>query len=322
MLKSSAVIISLHPEHANKILSGEKKLEFRRVWATRPITAVIIYSTLPVKKIVAVAYIKQVHKGSPTKLWNLAKSIGGGLSRRTLYKYFEGKKEGYAIEFSSINCCNPTINAESLLENFHAPQSFTYVGKDKLEQIEKLLMKTNGNGKNIFVAGVHGVGKSSMCDVYAKKHGTNHKTASQLIKFAKEDALSKNGKTVKDITGNQELLITAVTKIRASGENLLLDGHFVLMNDENLLTPLPTKVFSELSIDAVIAVYDNPELIESRTKNRDGKSISSKHIDDFQNLELARAEEISKELGIPFAKIQSFSQVEFENTLNSFIQTN
>ena len=322
MQESSAVIISLHPEHANKILSGEKKLEFRRVWATRPITAVIIYSTLPIKKIVAVAYMKQVHKGSPTKLWNLAKSIGGGLTRRDLYKYFEGKKVGYAIEFSSINCCNPAINAESLLENFHAPQSFTYVSKNKLEQLEKLLMKSNGNGKNVFVAGVHGVGKSSMCDEYAKKHGTNHKTASQLIKGAKEDAVSKKTKTVKNITGNQELLITAVSKIRASGENLLLDGHFVLMNDKYELTPLPTKVFSDLSIDAVIAVYDQPELIEFRTKNRDGKSISSKLIEDFQNLELARAEEISKELGIPFAKIQSFSQVEFEGTLNSLINTN
>lgn len=321
MQESSAVIISLHPEHANKILSGEKKLEFRRVWATRPITAVIIYSTLPVKKIVAVAYIKQIHKGSPTKLWNLAKSIGGGLTRRTLYKYFEGKKQGYAIEFSSIKCFNPAINAKSLLENFHAPQSFTYVGKNKLEQIEKLLMKNNGNGKNVFVAGVHGAGKSSMCDEYAKKHGANHKTASQLIKNENNDAVSNNSKVVKDVVENQKHLITAVSKIRESGENLLLDGHFVLMNDENVLTPLATKVFSELSIDAVIAVYDHPELIESRTKNRDGTSIPSKLIEDFQNLELARAEEISKELGIPFAKIQSFSQVEFESTLNSFIHT-
>ena len=102
MQESEALIISLHPEHANKILSGGKKLEFRRVWANKPIRAVVIYSTLPVKEIVAIAYVKQIHFKSRNQLWLLAKSIGGGLSRRALYTYFEGKKKGYAIEFEYI----------------------------------------------------------------------------------------------------------------------------------------------------------------------------------------------------------------------------
>jgi len=323
MQESNAVIISLHPEHANKILSGEKKLEFRRVWATKPVSTVVIYSTVPVKKFVAIAQVKQTHRGNPTSLWSLAKSIGGGLSRRALYKYFEGKRLGYAIEFSSIRPFNPEINPQSLFKNFHAPQSFTYINKNDLNKIKGCLMKNHEkNWGNVFIVGVHGVGKSSMCESFTKKYSANHKTASQLISEAKIDALSKDTKAVKDIAGNQELLIAAVSKIRASGENLLLDGHCVLINDENILTALPTKVFSDLSISAIIAVHDMPELIQARTMKRDGKSMSTNIINEFQVLELTRAEEISKELGIPFAKIQSFNQVEFESILNEFLHSN
>jgi len=69
-------------------------------------------------------------------------------------------------------------------------------------------------------------------------------------------------------------------------------------------------------------VHDMPELIQARTMKRDGKSMSTNIINEFQVLELTRAEEISKELGIPFAKIQSFNQVEFESILNEFLHSN
>ncbi|MDP3609051.1 MAG: AAA family ATPase [Methylophilus sp.] len=319
MPESSTVAISLHPEHANKILSGEKNLEFRRVWASKHVSQVIIYVTSPVQKIVAVAQVKQVHHGSPNHLWSLAKTLGGGLSRRSLYRYFEGKKQGYAIEFSSITRFNPAINPHSIFSKFHAPQSFVYVNKSDVHSINKLIMEnTKKTGKNIFVVGVHGAGKSSMCEAYARKYNAKHKTASELIKQSNQDAISTGSKTVKDISGNQKLLISAVTEILSSGENLLLDGHFVLINAENKLTPLDTKVFSDLAISAVIAVYDESKSIEERVKSRDGQSLT-RNLDDFQKLELSRAEEVTQELGIPFVKVKSFNQDEFESILNKML---
>ena len=135
MQESKTVIISLHPKHANKILSGEKKLEFRRVWANKPVNAVVIYSTVPVKKIVAIAYVKQVHCESRNRLWALAKSVGGGLTRRALYGYFEGKKQGYAVEFDSIKVLNPAISPATIIENFRAPQSFAYLDQKILKKL-------------------------------------------------------------------------------------------------------------------------------------------------------------------------------------------
>jgi predicted transcriptional regulator len=137
----NAVIISLHPQHANKILSGEKKVEFRRVWSKKSISTVVIYSTVPVRRIVAVARVKQVHFGSPTSLWKLSKSIGGGLSRKSLYDYFFGKKTGYAIEFESIFSSSEHISPYDVIENFHAPQSFSYLDKKTVDLITKHFKK-------------------------------------------------------------------------------------------------------------------------------------------------------------------------------------
>jgi predicted transcriptional regulator/adenylate kinase len=313
MQESSAVIISLHPEHANKILSGEKRLEFRRVWATKPVNAVVIYSTVPVKKIVAIAYVKKVHLASPTHLWSLAQSIGGGLSRRSLYKYFEGKKQGYAIEFDAIKVFNSAINPESFIKKFRAPQSFTYIDQKTLSELEGVIMNRQEKaGTILFVAGVHGVGKSSMCEAYAKKFGALYKSASQLIREAKAEAVATNSKAVQDIDGNQQLLIQAVSKIRAKGKNLLLDGHFAILNAEHQPTPLSTDVFANLYIDSIVAIYDEPSLISSRMVNRDGDAMSEAEVDSLQTLEISRAEQVSDELKIPFVKLKALHQNSFD----------
>jgi predicted transcriptional regulator len=42
-MQNKTALISIHPEYVSKILSGEKRLEFRRVWATRPLNMLLIY---------------------------------------------------------------------------------------------------------------------------------------------------------------------------------------------------------------------------------------------------------------------------------------
>ena len=314
MQGSSVVLISLHPQHANKILSGQKKLEFRRVWSTKPVSAIVIYSTVPIQRLVAIAYVKQVHHGSATALWRLAKTIGGGLSRRALYDYFRGKKSGCAIEFSEIKRLDPSIDPASLINGFHAPQSFSYLDQDTFQRIEKMSTKTQEkSGKTLFVAGVHAVGKSTLCDEYAKHYGVIHKSASQLIRETKAQAIAADSKVVKDIPGNQQLLIDAVAKIRADGQTLLLDGHFALLGSDHKPQPLPTEVYSDLSIDGIIVLHDKPSSIAARMFKRDGKSMSVSEIAALQAMELARAKEVAKELHLPFEKITSFDQKSFDD---------
>lgn len=120
-------LISIHPCFVEKILSGEKRLEFRRSWAVESVDVLLIYSTSPVQKIVASAKIVSVTKATPTALWELAKEKGGGVTRQIIYDYFKGKQSGYAIEMDSVIKFKNPIDPKKMLNNFFAPQSFRYL---------------------------------------------------------------------------------------------------------------------------------------------------------------------------------------------------
>lgn len=320
MEQGEAVLLSLHPRHAQKILSGEKKLEFRRNWATRHVSLIVIYVTVPVKKIVGVARVKEVHYGSPTALWNLAKKVGGGLSKKELFDYFEGRKAGFAIELESVEQFAPALEPHSLLKAFRAPQSFAYLNDKAVIRLATILEAQKLRGRVIFVAGVHGVGKTTACESFASTHAIEHKSASQLIREAKVSALSTRGKAVRDIHGNQKLLIGAVQRIRATGKPLLLDGHFALLDSQLIPQALPMDVFYDLAINAVIAIHDKPNAIAKRLAVRDTESLSSSQIAALQALELSNAEKVSTELCIPFIKIKAFDLELFNSAISALIE--
>lgn len=130
---NNSVLISIHPIYAKKIISGEKRVEFRRSWASNPVKQVVFYSTAPVQRIVAIAQIMKVHVGTKTKLWGLAQELGGGISRRKLFEYLEGKNTGVAIELGDINIiAKPTTPIDLFGDGFRPPQSFRYFTDDEL----------------------------------------------------------------------------------------------------------------------------------------------------------------------------------------------
>lgn len=321
MQESKSVIISLHPEHANKILSGVKKLEFRRVWASKPVNTVLIYSTAPIQKIVAIAYVKTVHKGSPNKLWSLAKDIGGGLSRRNIYKYFKGRKVGFAVEFYHVDKLQVPVKPDEIFENFYPPQSFTYVNEEQLKYLQRITMdKESKQGKLIFISGVHGVGKTTMCESYVSRFGSTHKSASSLIKQAKADAFNNSTKKVKDIAGNQELLLNEIEKIRNQDNCLLLDGHFTILNADNQSTEIDISVFQKMDIDAIVIVHDEASKIANRVSGRDNFKVNECEIDNQQILEVGHAKKVAGILGIPFVVIQAFEQTHFDEAIHTFLK--
>lgn len=62
MPTDKSVLLSIYPCYARKILSGEKRLEFRKAWPSSGVTSFVIYSTSPVQRIVGIA---RVTKFSP-----------------------------------------------------------------------------------------------------------------------------------------------------------------------------------------------------------------------------------------------------------------
>ena len=120
------VLLAIKPQYIEKIFSKEKKFEYRKnIFKNKKVDTIIIYSTAPVKKIVGEFKIKRIIKDSPCNLWELAPK-NTGITKEKFYKYFENKKEGYAIEIGDIK----KYKKYKELKDFSlktAPQSFIYI---------------------------------------------------------------------------------------------------------------------------------------------------------------------------------------------------
>ena len=71
------ILLSINPRYVEKILSGEKKYEFRTRIAKRKVDSILIYSTAPVKRVLAEVTVKKVLKGSPDELWDITEKYSG-----------------------------------------------------------------------------------------------------------------------------------------------------------------------------------------------------------------------------------------------------
>ena len=132
------MLISIQPLFVEKILSGEKVFEFRRVWAKNNPSTLVIYSSSPEQRIVAIAHVSAVHCGSPSYMWSLARNGRGGITRKLLREYFSGRKTGYAIEIERVVTPLEPVDPKSLFGEFRPPQSFQFLDA---KQYKKILTK-------------------------------------------------------------------------------------------------------------------------------------------------------------------------------------
>lgn len=119
------IVISINPQYVEKIISGEKRFEYRTKAAKNDINKIIIYETKPIKKIVAEVEILDVVVASPDELWNETKEYSG-ISRLFFDDYFKGRKVAYAYKLGRVKVYE---QPKSLLDFGlkTAPQSFAYV---------------------------------------------------------------------------------------------------------------------------------------------------------------------------------------------------
>lgn len=119
------IVISINPEYVKKIISGEKKYEYRTKAAKQDVDKIIIYETNPVKKIVAEAEILDVLEMSPEELWKETHKESG-ITKRFFNKYFKDREVAYAYKLGKITVYNTPVElAELGIKN--APQSFVYL---------------------------------------------------------------------------------------------------------------------------------------------------------------------------------------------------
>ena len=85
-MKTETIILSIHPSHIEKILSGEKRYEYRKRIPT-DIRHIVVYATAPIKMIVALIEIDSILTGTPESVWKKTKKHAG-VSKDFFILYF------------------------------------------------------------------------------------------------------------------------------------------------------------------------------------------------------------------------------------------
>ncbi len=148
----------------------------------------------------------------------------------------------------------------------------------------------------IFVGGIHGVGKSTLCDSTFAPAGYHCVTASSLIRLHKSH--SDREKLVDDIPDNQKALIEQLKLEKDSRSHLLLDGHFCLLNGEGAVEPIQIEVFEAMSPSYLVLVKCDPKVVAARLTNRDRKEWCPEMLREFQEAEEKHAERVAEALQV------------------------
>lgn len=130
-MKNNIVLISIMPKYVKQILNGNKKFEYRKSIPKNKFDTILIYSTVPDKKIVAIAKVEKTLKLSIKELWNTTKKYSG-ISKKNFFEYFKNRKIGYAYKLGKIRKINKFISDINIK---HPPQNFMYVKFNKLNEL-------------------------------------------------------------------------------------------------------------------------------------------------------------------------------------------
>lgn len=164
----------------------------------------------------------------------------------------------------------------------------------------------------IFVSGVHGVGKTTLCSSYVSTQNKDwkHFSAGELIK-REMSTLAPSPKLLNDVKFNQKLLLQALAKKNLNYKKVLLDGHFVLCTENDSIVPISANVFKKLHLSGVILIEADPELIVARLRNRSGVKYDIKKVSTLLKAEREEAEKVCHGLHIPL-------HVVFKPTIKDF----
>lgn len=153
-------------------------------------------------------------------------------------------------------------------------------------------------GSVIFVAGVYGVGKSTLCGQLSQKCHVNFYSAGDLISDVNGEKYGAN-KTVKDKVENQDILVRRILEKIEHEEKILLAGHFCILGSEGQVEILPIDTYGRLHISSIVLLEAEADIIVKNLKKRDGKDYSMKQIEKFIGKERECATSVSKLLNIP-----------------------
>ena len=133
-IKHKYLFIAVIPEYANKLISGKKDIELRKMKPNvQPGDYVIIYASAPVKAVLGFGKVKTIIECNPKSLWERY-SNRLGITKQSYFSYYDGYYKAIGIEFDMIKSVTP-IKLEDLRKvdpNFQPPQIYRYVTNEDI----------------------------------------------------------------------------------------------------------------------------------------------------------------------------------------------
>ena len=133
-IKRKYLFIAVKPGYANKLISGKKDIELRKMKPNvQSGDYVIIYASAPVKAVVGFGKVKAIIMCSPQEMWN-KHSKRLGIDKQGFYSYYSGYNKAVGIEFEMIKPVAPIglLELRTVDPNFHPPQLYRYVTNDDI----------------------------------------------------------------------------------------------------------------------------------------------------------------------------------------------
>ena len=129
-MPTNALLLSIQSKYADKIFSGKKRVELRRV---RPRLKrgdmVFVYVPSPQKALVGAFEVKRVIEGIPQFFWKDVKE-DAGITLEEFQKYYSGRPLGFAIFLSKTWSFPRSVDLDSLRQvwpEFQPPQGYRYL---------------------------------------------------------------------------------------------------------------------------------------------------------------------------------------------------
>lgn len=146
-----------------------------------------------------------------------------------------------------------------------------------------------------FLAGIYGVGKSTLGDELSRQMNMPFFSAGDLISEVNGEIYGAN-KVVADKDKNQNILAQRVSRLFKNYPEILLAGHFCIVNSKGKVDPLPESVFGELGIEKIILLEADTAQIADHLSCRDGKQYPVELIEQMAATEREMAYNIAARL--------------------------
>lgn len=118
--------MSIHPEYADAILRGTKRVEFRKRPLAADVTTVVIYATAPLRRVVGTFDIERSVIATPATLWRRFSSVGG-IAKAEFFAYYHDTDHAVGLVIRRTTRLKEGVTLADLRPGLPPPQSFLYL---------------------------------------------------------------------------------------------------------------------------------------------------------------------------------------------------